>query len=58
MKTKVEVTQDIHQCIFKTGDKGYIDGYCRAADDRGYAIVVVGDKLDFVPIFALRVILA
>jgi hypothetical protein len=56
MKTKVEITQNVHQCIFKQGDIGYIDGYCRAGDDRAYAVVVVGDRLDFVPIFSLRVI--
>ncbi len=53
MKTKVEITADVHQCQLKKGEKGYIDGY---AADRGYAVVVVGERLDFVPLYSLKVI--
>lgn len=37
--------------------RGYIDGYCRAADNRCYAIVVTEkNELEYVPIHMLRVI--
>ena len=56
MKTKVEVKEDERQSQLKKGDKGYIDGYVRAADNRGYAVVVVGDIIDFCPLYNLKVI--
>jgi|2_EtaG_2_1085320.scaffolds.fasta_scaffold37301_2 sugar lactone lactonase YvrE len=56
MKTKVEIKTDVHQCQLKKGEKGYIDGYVRAADNRGYAVVVVGERLDFVPLYSLKVL--
>ena len=56
MKTKVELKDDVQQSQLKKGDKGYIDGYLRAADNRGYAVVVVGERLDFVPLYSLKVI--
>lgn len=56
MKTKVEITADIHQCQLRKGEKGYIDGYVRAGDNRGYAVVVVDERLDFVPLYSLKVI--
>lgn len=56
MKTKVELIHDNIQSALKAGDKGYIDGYVRAADDRSYAVVIVGEKIDLVPLFILKVI--
>ena len=56
MKTKVELTMDNPQSELKKGNKGYIDGYVRAADNRSYAVVVVDDKIDLVPVYLLKVI--
>lgn len=56
MKTKVEILRDTHQCKMKKGEQGYIDGYTRAADGIGYAVVVVGGKIDFVCLTALKVV--
>ena len=40
----------------KKGDKGYIDGYVRSADDRGYAVVVVGEVVEYCSLHKLKVI--
>ena len=56
MKTKVEVTSNVYQCQLKKGEFGYIDGYVKAGDDRPYAVVVVDERIDFVPLHALKVI--
>lgn len=55
-KTNIEIIHDTYQCRHKKGDKGYIDGYVMAADNRPYAIVVCKEVLDFVPIWAMKVI--
>jgi hypothetical protein len=57
MKTKVRVIMDTNQCSLKSGDIGYIDGYCRGGNDVPYAVVVVGIKMDFIPLYALEVII-
>lgn len=54
MKTKVEIIANITECLHKKGDRGYIDGYVRAADNRGYAVVVVDEKIDFVALYNLK----
>lgn len=56
MKTKVELKEDVQQSQLKKGDKGYIDGYVQAADNRGYAVVVVGEIVDYCPLYNLKVI--
>ena len=56
MKTKVELINDNPQSQLMKGDKGYIDGYVRAANNRSYAAVVVDDKIDLVAIYNLKVI--
>lgn len=56
MKTKVELKEDVKQSQLKKGDKGYIDGYVQAADNRGYAVVVVGEIVDYCPLYNLKVI--
>jgi len=55
-KTKVKIIEVTHQCMLNIGDVGYIDGYCRAGDDRPYAIVVSGKVVDMVPLHTLEVI--
>lgn len=55
-KTKIEVTQDTNQCQLKKGTKGYIDGYVQLADGRPYAVVVCGEIIDLVPVWALKAI--
>jgi hypothetical protein len=56
MKTSVEIIGNYQYQTFAIGEKGYIDGYLQCADNRPYAVVVIGEKLDFVPIQALKVI--
>lgn len=56
MKTKVIVRKETHQCPFKEGDIGYIDGYVHAADNKPYAVVVCGPVIDFVPVWALNAV--
>jgi len=56
MKTTVELKDDVQQSQLKKGDKGYIDGYVQAADNRGYAVVVVGEIVDYCPLYNLKVI--
>jgi len=55
-KTKVEITTNVNQCLFEKGDRGFIDGYVQAADKRPYAVIVVGDKIDLVPFYAIKVL--
>ena len=43
-----------NQSILKEGDKGYVHNYVRGADNSPYAIVVTDDKIDMIPISALR----
>lgn len=58
MKTVVEILKDVHQSELKAGDIGYVDGYVRMGDDRGYAVVVREDDglIDAVPLYLLRAI--
>jgi hypothetical protein len=56
MKTEVKIIGHPHQCEFSDGMMGYIDGYVRGGDDRAYAVVVCGEKIDFVPLYSLRVL--
>ena len=63
MKTKVELKADVQQSQLKKGDKGYIDGYVQAAYNvhlhqlyRSYAVVVVGEIVDYCPLYNLKVI--
>ena len=55
-KTKVRIKDQYYQCELKRGDIGYIDGYVSGGDNRPYAVVVVKDKIDLVPIHALEVL--
>lgn len=56
MKTKVELKDDVQQSQLKKGDKGYIDGYAQTADNRACAVVVVGEIVDYCPLYILKVI--
>lgn len=42
------------QSILKEGDKGYVHNYVRGVDNVPYAVVVTGDKIDMIPISALK----
>ena len=55
-KTKVQVIANLSECAHKKGDIGYIDGYVQAADNRPYAVVVVGKNIDLVMCYNLDVI--
>ena len=55
-KTKIEITRDTNQCSHKKGQIGYIDGYVMAGDGRPYAVVVCGELIDLVPVWAMKVI--
>jgi len=54
-KTEAWIKLDVHQSDLNQGDEGYIDGYCQAADTRGYAIFVRHSDglIDFVPLNSL-----
>jgi len=57
MKTKViTIADDCSDRDWVKGEIGYIDGYCRAADDRAYAMVVVGKNIKMITLRALEVI--
>jgi len=57
-KTKVRIISQVFEsgCSLKFGDIGYIDGYINGGDGRPYAVVVVANKIDLIPINALEVI--
>lgn len=55
MKTNVEITNNDQYGSYKKGEKGYIDGYLRAADERPYAAVVVGKKVVLIQLEFLKV---
>jgi len=55
MKTTVYITHDIKHTRLAKGQSGYIDGYCRGADGKPYAVVVVDHAIDMVPIHAIKV---
>lgn len=58
MKTKIRLrnNQKIHQPMAqKDWEFGYVDGYCRAADDRCYAIVVTEHgEFEFVNLYQIE----
>ena len=57
MKTKVKLKDGvtIHQPLTtKEWKFGYVDGYCRAADDRCYAIVVTEhNEFEYVSLYMI-----
>ena len=55
-KTKVKIIANLSECVHENGDEGYIDGYVQAADNRPYAVVVVGKNIDLVMVHNLDVI--
>ena len=55
MKTEVEIQSSIDHSQLRKGEKGYIDGYINVQFGP-YAVVVVGEKIDLIPLYALRVI--
>ena len=46
MKTLVKLIQKNKDGKFQAGDVGYIDGYIQMADGIGYAVVVVGNRIE------------
>ena len=54
-KTKAIINSNTFQCRLEEGMEGYVDGYVRAGDDRPYAVVVSGEIIDMVPLYALIV---
>ena len=60
MKTEIELKDgaNIPQPLTeRKWKRGYIDGYCRTADDRCNAIVVTEhNELEYAPIHAMRVV--
>lgn len=55
MRLFVKITNTSQYGDYKKGDEGYIDGYCRAADDRAYAIVIIEKRLVMVDLFLIEV---
>ena len=55
-KTKVEITKELFHNQYKKGYRGYIDGYVQASNGVPYAVVVCREKIELVPIHALKVI--
>jgi hypothetical protein len=56
-KTKVKILNKDHQYNeYQEGEIGYIDGYCRAADNRPYAVVVINTRLVMIPFYNLEII--
>jgi len=46
MKTKVELKNDDQRYNeYKKGERGYIDGYVRGADNRPYLCIVIGERI-------------
>lgn len=56
MKTQVRIKESTYQCCLVKGDVGYIDGYVRGGNNTPCAVVVSGNKIDLVSIWALNVI--
>ena len=54
--TVVFKNDDSEHKEWKKGEKGYIDGYVRAGDDRPYAVVVIGKRLVLCSPYALEVV--
>lgn len=56
-KTKVIVIEDVIQpCKLKKGMTGYVDGYVQITDGAPRAIVVSGEIIDLIPLYALEVL--
>jgi len=53
-KLYVELICTPHQSYLKEGDKGFIHAYVQGADSVPYAVVVTEQKIDMIPISALR----
>lgn len=54
-KTPAKLIHDVHQSDLKIGDRGYIDGYVQAADNRPYAVFVREDGVvDLAPVYAIQ----
>jgi hypothetical protein len=55
-RIQVEIIGNYEHAAFKIGEQGFVDGYVRGADDRPYAVVIIGEKIDMVPLYSLNVI--
>ena len=53
-RIEVSVLHDSPYDDYKEGDVGYVDGYCRGADDIPYAIVIINDSFCMVPLRSLK----
>lgn len=58
-KTHVIVTETVGESNIYKGDKGFIDGYVKASDNRAYAVFIrfSDGHIDFIPVYQLRAIL-
>ena len=56
MKTEIEIKIEHQQSSFKVGDKGYIDGYIKGGDNRPYCCVVIGESIELIPFYCLKII--
>ena len=55
MKTRIKTTcNSIYSGEYTKGEKGYIDGYIRGADNIPYAVVVIKDRLHQAPLHHLE----
>ena len=57
-KTNVRIIEDndYRHCKLKKGMEGYIDGYVQTATGIPHAVIVSGDIIGLMPIYALEVL--
>lgn len=55
-KTRVLIKDNYNQATHKVDQVGFIDGYLRGGDNRPYAVVIVRDIIDMVPLHCLKVL--
>ncbi len=57
MKIAVEITASDHRHQeWKKGEKGYVVGFVRGADDVPYSVVVINLKLVMIPLHDIKVL--
>lgn len=55
-RTMVKTKSDDHQHqLWKKGESGFIDGYVRGGNDTPYAVVVIADRIEMIPLNVLEV---
>lgn len=55
IKVQVKSNDSVHN-DYKKGERGVIDGYVRGGNDAPFAVVLIDDRLEMIPLNLLRVI--